>query len=72
MLIMSEACKQDSLNDRLCFTNVRSLHSNFLGCEPFTELNSPDIITLCEMQLGGLNEFSNLSIRNDLLLTQKD
>ena len=33
---------------KLSFTNIRGLRSNFVDCKSFHELNSPDIVALCE------------------------
>ena len=50
MVILSKACKPDNFELRnslkLSFTNIRDLRSNFLDCESFLELNSPDILPL--------------------------
>ena len=36
----------------LSFTNIRGLRSSFVECTSFLELNSPDILALCETNLG--------------------
>ena len=35
----------------LSFTNIRGLRSSFVECTSFLELNSPDILALCETNL---------------------
>ena len=74
MAILSKACKPDnsewhnSLN--LSFTNIRVLCSNFVDCESFLELNSCEILALCETNL----DLSILTIflRGYFLLIRKD
>ena len=55
MAIVSKACKPDNFewhnSLKVSFTNIRGLRSNFVDCESFLELNSPDILALCETNL---------------------
>ena len=55
MPTLSKACKSDNFelqnSLKFSFPNIRGLHSNFGDCESFLELNSPDILALCETNL---------------------
>ena len=55
MAILSKARKPDNFEShnslKFSFMNMRGLHSNFLDCESFLEVNSPDILALCETNL---------------------
>ena len=48
MVILSDGCKPDNFEThnslKRSFTNIRGLCSNFVDCESFLELNSPDIL----------------------------
>ena len=76
MAILSKACKPDSFElhntIKLSFTNIRGLHSNFVDCESFLELNSPDILALCETNLDDSIDSGNFSGRGYLPLIWKD
>ena len=76
MTILSKACKPDNFEShnslKLSFTNIRGLHSNFVDCESFLELNSPDILALCETNLDDSIDSSNFSVRGYLPLIRKD
>ena len=76
MAILSEACKPDSFEShnslKLSFTNIRGLRSNFVDCESFLESNSPDILALCEANLGDSIDSGNFSVRGYLPLIRKD
>ena len=52
--------------------NIRGLRSNFVECESFLELNSPDILALCESNLDDSIDSDNFSVRGCLLLIRKD
>ena len=52
--------------------NIRGLRSNFVDCESFLELNSPDILALCETNLDDSVDSGNISVRGCLPLIQKD
>ena len=60
----------NSLN--LGFTNIRGLRSNFVDSESFLKSNSPDILALCESNLGDSIDSGNFSVRDYLPLIQKD
>ena len=75
MAILSKACKSDNFEShnslKLSFTNIRGLHSNFVGCESFLESNSPDILALCETNLDDSIDSSNFPVRGYLPLIRK-
>ena len=52
--------------------NIRGLRSNFVDCESFLELNSPDILALRETNLDDSIDSGNISVRGYLPLIQKD
>ena len=70
MAILSKACEPDgfeSLNSqKLSFTNIRGLHSNFVDSESFLESNSPDILGLCETNLDDSIDPGSFSVRGYL------
>ena len=76
MTILSKACKPDNFEShnslKLSFTNIRGLRSNFVDCESFLELNSPDILALCETNLDDSIDSGNFSVRGYLPLIRKD
>ena len=76
MAILSKGCKPDNFEPhnslQLSFTNIRSLRSNFVDCESFLELNSPDILVLCETNLDDSIDFGNFSVKGYLPLIRKD
>ena len=76
MTILSKACKPDKFqlqnSLKLSFTNIWGLHSNFVDCKNFLELNSPDILALCETNLDGSIDSGKFSVRGYLPLIQKD
>ena len=45
---------------------------NFVDCESFLELNSPDILALCETNLNDSVDSGNFSVRGYLPLIQND
>ena len=45
---------------------------NFVDCESFFELNSPDILALCETDVDDSIDCGNFSMRGYLPLIQKD
>ena len=65
MAILSKACKPDNFelhnSPKLSFTNIRGLRSDFIYCQSFLELNSPDILTLCETNLDDLIDSANFA-----------
>ena len=76
MTILSKGCKPDNfeLHNSLkrSFMNICGLCSNFVVCEYFLELNSPDILALCEINLDDSIDFGNFSVWGYLPLIQKD
>ena len=76
MAILSKAYKPDNFEShnslKLSFPNIRGLRLNFVDCESFFESNSPDILALCETNLYGLIDSSNLSVIVYLPLIRKD
>ena len=75
MAILSKSCKPDSFQShnslKPSFTNIWGLHSNFVDCEYFLESNSPDILALCETNLGDLIDSGNFSVKGYLPLIWK-
>ena len=76
MAILSKACKPDNFEPhntlKFRFTNIRRLLSNFVECESFLESNSPEILALCETNLGDSIDSANFSVRAYLTLIRKD
>ena len=76
MAVLSKACKSDNFEShislKLSFTNIRGLRSNFVDCESFLGLNSPDILALCETNLDDSIYSGNFSVRGYLPLIRKD
>ena len=74
--ILSKKRKADSFKShnsfKLIFTNIRSLCLNFVDCESFLELNSPDILALYETNLDKSIDSGNFSLRGYFSLTRKD
>ena len=72
MTILSKACKPNNFESqnslKLSFTNIRGLRLNFVDCESFLESNSPDILALCETNLGESIDSDNFSVRGYLPL----
>ena len=54
------------------FTNIQIFRSNFAGCEIFLELNSTDILALCETNLEDLIGSDYFYVRGYLPLIRKD
>ena len=48
--------------------NIRCLRLNFVDCESFLELNSPDIFALCEANLDDSIDSGNFSVTGYLPL----
>ena len=57
---------------KLSFTNIQSLHSNFVGCESYLESISPNILALCETNLDDSIDSGNFFVMGYLPLIQKD
>ena len=76
MAILSKACQPDNFEShnslKLSFTNIPGLHLNFVDCGSFLESNSPDILALCETNLGGSIDSGNFSLTGYLPLIWKD
>ena len=76
MTILSKGCKPDNFEPhnslKLNFTNIQHLCSNFVECEYFLELNSPDILALCESNLDDLIDSGNFLVRRYLPLIQNN
>ena len=78
MAILLKACKPDNFESddslKLCFTNIRGLCLNFVDCESFLKLDSPDIVALCETNLDDSFDSGNFSVRAsfNLPLIHKD
>ena len=77
MAILSKACKPNNLKShkslKLSFTYVQGgFCSNFAGCETFLELNSYDILAVCETKLDEPTDSVNLSTRGYLPLIWKN
>ena len=76
MSILLKACKPDNYEShnslKLSFTNIQGLRLNFVDCESFLKSNSPDILALCETNLGKSIDSGNSSVRDYLPLIQKD
>ena len=75
MAILSKACKPDNFEQHnflnLSFTNIRVLCSNFVDCESFLELNSLDILALCETN-PDLSILAIFFLRGYFLYIRKD
>ena len=73
---ISKTCKPDNLelhnSLKLRFTNMWGIHLNFVDCESFLELNSPDIVALYETNQDFSIDSGNFSVRGYLLLIRKD
>ena len=54
---------------KLSCTNIQGLCSNFVDCESLLELNSPNILALCETNLDDSINSGNFSARGYLPLT---
>ena len=76
MAIISKRCKSDNFEPqnslKLSSPNIRGLGSNFVEFESFLELDSPDIIVLCETNLDDSIDSDNFSVTGYLPLIRKD
>ena len=76
MVILPKRCKPDNFephnSQKLSFTNIQGIRSNFVECESFLESNSPDILALCETNLDDSIDSGNFSVRGYLPLIRKD
>ena len=70
MTILSKRFKSDNFelqkSLKLSFTNIRGVRSNFVECESFLKLNSPDILALCETNLDDPIDSGNFSVKEVL------
>ena len=76
MTILSKACKPENFEShnslKVSFMNIWGVCLNFVNCESFLELNSPDIVALCVTNLDDPVVSSSFSVRGYLPLIQKD
>ena len=76
MAILSKGCKPDYFEShnllKLSFTILQGLCLNVVECESFLELNSPDILDLCETNLYDSINSGNFSVRGYLSISQND
>ena len=76
MAILSKACKPDNFkshnSQKLSFSNIWGLGSNFADCESFLESNSPGILALFEKNLDESTDSGNFSVKGYLTLIWKD
>ena len=76
MTILSKGCQPDNFESRnslkLRFTNIWGLCLNFVECESFLALNSPNVLALSETNLDDLTDSGNLSVMGYLPLFWKD
>ena len=76
MAILSKGCKPDNFeshnSQKLSFTNIQGLCSNFVDSESSLKSNSLDILALCETNLNDSTDSGNFSlIQNPLILQSK-
>ena len=75
MAMLPKACKSENVESHnslnLSSTNIPCLRSNFFECESFLELNSPDILPLCETDLDDSIDSSNISVKGYLPYFEK-
>ena len=76
MAMLSKGCKPDNFEWhnplKHSFAIIQSLHSDFIECKSFFESNSPDILALCETNLGDSVDSNNFSVMGYLPLIWKD
>ena len=76
MAILSKACKSDNFDLhnslKLSIANIWGLCSNFVDCESFLEVNSPDVLALYETNLDDSFDSGKISVRGYLPLIRKD
>ena len=74
MTILSKERQPDNFEShkslKLSFTNIWGLCLNFAEWESFLEVNSPDVVALCETNLDNLINSDNLSVMGYLPLFQ--
>ena len=76
MVVSSKACKPDNFELHnslsLSFTNIWSLHLNFVDCKSFLVSNTPDILALCETNLDDSIDSDNFPVNGYFSLIRKD
>ena len=76
MAMLSKACKPDNFEShnslKFSFMHIRGIHSNFVDCKSFLQLNSPDVLALCETNQDDSIDSANFSVSGYLPLIQKD
>ena len=64
MALLSKGCKPGNFQLHNClklsFNNIWGLHSNFVDCKSFLDLNSLEILTPCEPNLDDSIDSANL------------
>ena len=74
--MLSKACKPDNFEShnslKFSFMHIRGIHSNFVDCKSFLQLNSPDVLALCETNQDDSIDSANFSVSGYLPLIQKD
>ena len=75
MAILSKVWKPDSSEphnfQKLTFINTAVHHYDFVDCKSFLESNSPDFLTLYEINLDDSVDFSSISVRSYFSLIWK-
>ena len=75
MAILSKVWKPDSSEShnfqKLTFINTAVHHYDFVDCKSFLESNSPDFLTLYEINLDDSVDFSSISVRSYFSLIRK-
>ena len=71
--ILSKGCKADNFepHNSHSYKNIWDLRSNFVECESFLEINSPDILALCKTNLDDSIDSGNFSVTVYLPLSEK-
>ena len=76
MTILSKRCKPGNFEShnslKASFSNTRNLYSNFVECKFHLVSNSPDILTVCETNLGDSIDSCSFSVTGYLPLIWKD
>ena len=72
MTILSKRCKPGNFEShnslKASFSNTRNLYSNFVECKFHLVSNSPDILTVCETNLGDSIDSCSFSVTGYLPL----
>ena len=72
MTILSKGTKPDNFKPHNSLKLSFTIRSNFVECESFLESNSPDILALCETDLGDSIDSGSSSVSGYLPLIRKD